>query len=302
LKFFGSFFKKERSFYPVVLTGRRIGAVLPGIAPRDSTMTDWTGLAAAIAAEEARGCVLGVSVIGPDGGRFAHNGARRFVAASTMKIPVMMELFRRIDARRDSLEQIHVLREEDKATGGGVVKELHAGITFTVRDLCYLMMAISDNSTTNILIDRVGMAEVNALMKQLGMAGSCLGRKVRGRPPVAGETENWAVPDEYAGLIAAILEDRAASAGSCAAMVGMLEKQANDRRIARHLPRPTGSGGEVRPRWGSKTGSLPGVVNDVGFIMTATGPLVVSVFCEIGDPNAGEAAIGAVAKAALDVV
>ncbi len=257
-------------------------------------MTDWTGLAAAIAAEEARGCVLGVSVIGPDGGRFSHNGGRTFVAASTMKIPVMVELFRRIDAGRDSLEQIHVLRDEDRATGGGVVKELHPGMPFTVRDLCYLMMAISDNSTTNILIDRVGMAEVNALMKRLGMAGSCLGRKVRGRPPVAGETENWAVPDEYAGLIAALFEERAASASSCAAMVGMLEKQANDRRIARHLPK-----GAARPRWGSKTGSLPGVVNDVGFVMTAAGPLVLSVFCEIGDPNAGEAAIGAVAKAAL---
>jgi beta-lactamase class A len=265
-------------------------------------MTDWTALAAAIAAEEACGCTLGVSAIAPDGSGFAHNGARRFVAASTMKIPVMVELFRRIDAGRDSLEHIHVLREEDRATGGGVVKELHAGITFTVRDLCYLMMAISDNSTTNILIDRVGMAETNALMKGLGMQGSVLGRKVRGRPPIEGETENWAVPDEYAGLIAAIFADKAASPASCAAMIGMLEKQTNDRRIARHLPRPGSSGGEARPRWGSKTGSLPGVVNDVGFIMTPAGPLVLAVFCEIGDPNAGEAAIGAVARAALGCV
>lgn len=257
-------------------------------------MADWSRLQAAIAAAEQGGCTLGVSAIAPDGARFAHNGARRFVAASTMKIPVMVELFRRIDAGRDSLEHIHVLREEDKATGGGVVKELHAGITFTVRDLCYLMMAISDNSTTNILIDRVGMAETNALMKALGMAGSCLGRKVRGRPPVEGETENWAIPDEYAGLIAAILADRAASPASCAAMIGMLEKQTNDRRLARHLPR-----GDARPRWGSKTGSLPGVVNDVGFVMTPQGPLVLAIYCEIADPNAGEAAIGDVAHAAL---
>lgn len=258
-------------------------------------MTDWTGLSSAIAAAESAGCTLGVSVIAPDGGRFTHHGKRRFVAASTMKVPVMVELFRRIDQGRDSLDHLHVLREEDKATGGGVVKELHAGLAFTVRDLCYLMMAISDNSTTNILIDRVGMAETNALMKQLGMEGSCLGRKVRGRPPVEGETENWAVPDEYAGLIAALFDHRAASPASCAAMIGMLEKQTNDRRIARHLPR-----GEARPRWGSKTGSLPGVVNDLGFIMTAQGPLVLAIYCEIADPNAGEAVIGDVARAALD--
>jgi beta-lactamase class A len=258
-------------------------------------MTDFTKLQAAIAAAETAGCTLGVTAIAPDGTRLSHNGARRFVAASTMKIPVMVELFRRIDQGRDSLEHLHVLREEDKATGGGVVKELHAGLTFTVRDLCYLMMAISDNSTTNILIDRVGMAETNACMKSLGMAGSVLGRKVRGRPPVAGETENWAIPDEYAALIAAILGNTAASPASCAAMVEMLEKQTNDRRIARHLPR-----GEARPRWGTKTGSLPGVVNDVGFIMAPQGPLILAIYCEIPDPNAGEAVIGDIAKAALD--
>jgi beta-lactamase class A len=100
-------------------------------------MTDFAKLQSAITAAEQAGCTLGVTAIAPDGTRLSHNGTRRFVAASTMKIPVMVELFRRIDQGRDSLDHLHVLREQDKATGGGVVKELHAGITFTVRDLCY---------------------------------------------------------------------------------------------------------------------------------------------------------------------
>ncbi len=254
-------------------------------------MTDWTPLSAAIA--QATGCKLGVAAIAPDGTRFAHDADRRFVAASTVKIPIMVELFRRIDQGRDSLDHIHALREAEKSTGGGVVKELHAGLTFTVADLCYLMMAISDNSTTNILIDRVGMAETNATMQSLGMVNSVLGRPMRGRPPLPGESENWSVPNEYAALIAALFANTAASPASCAAMIGQLEKQTNDRRIARHLPRTN------RPRWGSKTGSLPGVVNDVGFIMTPRGPLVLSIYVEIDDPNAGEAVIGAVAQAAL---
>jgi beta-lactamase class A len=257
-------------------------------------MTDWTGLSAAIAEAEAAGCTLGVAAIAPGGDRFAHNGDRRFVAASTVKIAIMLELFRRIDAGQDSLDAIHVLKPEDRATGGGVVKELHPGLAFTVADLCYLMMAISDNTTTNILIERVGMAAVNAAMRSLGMERSCLGRIMRGRPVAATEQENWSVAAEYAGLVAAILAGRAASAQSCAAMVAMFEKQTNDRRIARHLPR-----GENRPRWGSKTGSLTGVVNDVGFIITPKGPLVLAVYCEIADPNDGEAVIGAVARAAL---
>ena len=261
-------------------------------------MTDWTALAAAIAAAESPGCTLGVAIIAPamaknGATRFAHNAGRRFVAASTVKIAIMVELFRRIDEGQDSLDHIHILRADEKATGGGVVKELHAGLSFTVGDLCYLMMAISDNSTTNILIDRLGMANINATMQRLGMAQSLLGRPMRGRPPLDGESENWSVPREYADLIAALFANTAASPAACAAMIGQLEKQTNDRRIARHLPRLD------RPRWGSKTGSLPGVTNDVGFIMTPNGPLILAIYVEIEDPNAGEAIIGDIARAAL---
>jgi beta-lactamase class A len=155
-------------------------------------------------------------------------------------------------------------------------------------------MAISDNMATNLLIDTVGQDQVNATMRSLGMPASQLGRKMRGRPVLPGEQENLAVPDEYAAMIAAILANTAASPTACAAMVALLEKQQNDRRLARHLPRTD------RPRWGSKTGSLVGVVNDVGFIMTPTGPLVAAVFSEkVADPLAGEAVIGAIARAAL---
>lgn len=258
---------------------------------------DWTGVAETIRNAERGGCVLGVAAVAPGGDRFAHNGRRRFVAASTVKIAIMVELFRKVDAGTLALAQPHRIRPEDKATGGGVVLHLHDGIELTLGDLAYLMMSISDNTSTNVLIDYAGMAEVNAAMRSLGMTSSVLGRKMRGRPVLAGEQENWAVPEEYADLIAAILGDRAASAGSCRAMVALLEKQQNDRRIARHLPKAD------RPRWGTKTGTLPGAVNDVGFVMTAKGPLILAVYCENpADTLAGEAIIGDVARSALSAV
>lgn len=257
-------------------------------------MTDWTDVRTAIADAEQGACTIGLSVITPDGSRFAHNGGRRFTAASTVKIAIMIELFRRIDAGEMRLDDPHVLTAEDKATGGGIILHLHPGLNFTLGDIVYLMMSISDNTATNILIALLGMDRINATMQSLGMADSCLGRIMRGRPVRADEQENWAVPDEYAALIASLLAGSAASAGSCTAMIALLEKQQNDRRIARHLPRAD------RPRWGSKTGSLPGVVNDVGFIMTPRGPLILAVFvAEPPDPLAGEAIIGALARAAL---
>ena len=255
---------------------------------------DWPGVAAIIATVEAAGAVLGVSALAPGGARFSHNGARRFIAASTVKIAIMIELFRQVDAGRLSLAAAYRLRAEDKASGSGVVGQLHDGIGFTLGDLAFLMMSISDNSATNILIDRVGQDRVNATMQGLGMAGSMLGRRMRGSHVDPGEGENWAVPDDYARAIGALFDGSAASAASCAAMLALLEAQQNDRRIARHLPR-TG-----RPRWGSKTGSLPGVANDVGFVMTDKGRLIMAVFCETPpDPNEGERIIGDVAWALL---
>lgn len=260
-------------------------------------MPDWTDITRIIAQAEQQGIVTGVAILAPDGTRFSHNGERRFVAASTVKIAIMIELFRRIDAGALSLDQPHPLRAGDKADGSGILARLHTGIDLTLGDLVYLMMSISDNSATNMLIETLGMAPINATMAALGMRDSVLGRKMRGALRNAEEQENWALPGEYAGLIAALLENRAASPEACAQMVALLEAQQNERRIARHLPTRN------RPRWGSKTGSLPGICNDVGFIMTATGPLILAVFCEaLPDPHTGEALIGAIAKAALEAV
>jgi beta-lactamase class A len=257
---------------------------------------DWSGVSDVIAKAEATGALLGVAITAPSGQRFSHHGDRRFIAASTIKTAIMIALFREIDAGTRTIGDLHTLTEADKSTGSGVVMHLHAGLVFTLNDLVYLMMSISDNSATNILIELVGMEQVNAVMRDLVMPHSSLGRLMRGRPVLPDENENWSVPDEFAVMVTALLEHRAASPGSCEAMLAMLEKQQNDRRIARYLPR------QDRPRWGSKTGSLPGVVNDAGFVMTASGPVVVSVFCAKVEPLDGEEMIGSVTRAALAAV
>ena len=255
----------------------------------------WAALADTIAHAETAGATVGVTAISPQQERFSHNGKRRFVAASTVKIPIMIELFRQVEAGEQSLMAEHVLRAEDKTTGSGVLGNLHDGLALTIGDLAYLMMSISDNAATNILIDRVGIDRVNDTMRGLGMLTSTLGRRMKGRHVVDQEQENWATSDDYATVMAALMLDRAAQPTSCAQMRALLEQQQNPRRIARHIPQVNG------PRWGSKTGSLPGVVNDVGFIMTDDGPLILAVFCEgLESPHTGEQIVGDIAKAALD--
>jgi beta-lactamase class A len=255
--------------------------------------TSWDAVEAAIARVEAFG-VTGVVAVAPDGAVYAHNGDRQFRAASTVKIPIMVELFRQIDRGDRSLADRFVLRQPDRAPGSGVLLHLSEGLDLTLNDLVYLMISISDNTATNVLIDLVGMDRVNATMQSLGMTSSVLGRKMKGRPAQGDEQENWATPADYATAVQSILAGDAASADACAQMIALLEKQQNTRRISRYLPEGEGI------RWGSKTGSIKGSTNDVGFITTDRGTLILSIFCEnFPDQHAGEQVIGDIARAAM---
>lgn len=245
-----------------------------------------------IAQSEEAGARVGLCAIFPDGTRIEHRAADIFKSASTIKIAIMIELFRRIDAGELRLDQPYTLQESDKVPGSGVLQELHAGIELTLRDVLYLMISISDNPATNILIDHLGMDAINATMRSLGLEQSVLGRPMRGRPANADEQENLATPGEFARLIESILDGTAAAAESCMAMLEMLKLQSNTRRIGRFVPTDW--------QWGSKTGSYETVVNDVGYIMTNDGPMIIAVFTEdVPDMVAGEVLISEITRAAL---
>jgi beta-lactamase class A len=204
----------------------------------------------------------------------------------------MIELLRSVDRGELSLDDVYILNPADKAPGSGVLQQLHDGIQLTYRDVLYLMISISDNPATNILIDRLGLDAINSTMRDLGLERSILGRKMMGRPAVAGEQENVATPNEFARMLRAVLDGSAASGSSCEAMVAMLELQQNDRRIGRFVPEGV--------RWGSKTGSYSTVANDVGFVTTVDGPMVISAFtANLPDMVTGEIVISEIAREAM---
>ena len=254
---------------------------------------DWSEVAQAVRRAEAFGTV-GVALEGPDGQRWSHHGDRRFKAASVVKIPLMIEVYRRVEAGTLRLDEPHAMTDADRATGSGVLLHLHAGLAPSIEDLVYLTMSISDNTATNLLIRRVGMAAVNQTIRSLGMTASVLAREMKGRPAAPGEEENWATPEDYLRVVRLLLDGEAAGPAGTAAMITMLERQQNGRRIGRYVPEAPGV------RWGSKTGGLKGVTNDVGFVTGPGGRLILSVFCEgMADLHVGEQCIGDIARAAM---
>lgn len=252
----------------------------------------WSALARYIEDVETGSIRIGVAVQAPDGDRFSHRGDERFISASTIKIPIMIEIYRQIDQGNLALDDLFTLTKEDICPGSGVLLQLHPGIELTLRDIVYLMMSISDNTATNMLIDLAGMDNVNTAITSLGASNSSLGRKMRGVPAAAGSPENWATANDFRTVIDAILTGTAASRSSCDAMIEMLTLQQNTRRIGRSFPEGT-------LPWGSKTGTVGTVSHDAGFVRGADGDLIVTVFTE-GFPilHDAEPAIGEIARLA----
>lgn len=255
---------------------------------------EWMSLERIAEAAEGEGAVVGVTIVAPNGERFCRHQLRQFRAASTVKIPIMIAIYRQIDLGELSPEQSFVLAAPDKTPGSGELQFLHDGIVLTLDDLISLMISISDNTATNMLIDLAGLDHVNATMRALGMTGSGLNRKMKGVPSQPGDPENWATPDDYARVMAAILDGTAASAESCARMITMLERQVSEGRIARYLPKTEGI------RWGSKTGTIGNATNDVGFIEANGRRLIMSFFCEgFVNTHLAEQVIGELSRAAM---
>lgn len=233
--------------------------------------TRWDELAQYIENAETGSIRIGVAVQAPDGEQFSHRGDERFISASTIKIPIMIEIFRQVDRGNLALDDRFTLTKEDICPGSGVMLQLHPGIEFTLRDIVYLMMSISDNTATNMLIDLAGMEHVNEAIASLGMSNSALGRKMRGVPAKDGAPENWATANDFRTCINAILTGTAASRESCDGMIEMLTLQQNTRRIGRYFPEGT-------LPWGSKTGTVGTVSHDAGFVRGTRGDMVVTAF------------------------
>ena len=122
---------------------------------------DWTSLRQTVDALAER-CDIGVGVVAPHGETWSRQGDVRFPSASTAKIPIMIEIHRMVDRGTIAFDDLHRLEPTEKSPGSGVLRYLHGGLELSLADLVYLMMSISDNTATNILIELAGMDRINA--------------------------------------------------------------------------------------------------------------------------------------------
>ena len=123
---------------------------------------------------------VGLSARHLESGReIQHNAADVFFTASTLKVPVLVELYRQVDLGAVDLNRRVELTDRHRVPGSGILKEMTAGISPTVHDLALLMIIISDNTATDILYDLVGGDNLNNTLRELGLRTTRIPMTVR---------------------------------------------------------------------------------------------------------------------------
>lgn len=236
--------------------------------------------------------VVGVAIQDPESGEaFAVNGDVVFTQASAIKLPLLVELFRQVDEGRQDLDEIVTLSTRDVVPGSGVLQQLTPGrVRLPLRDVATLMITVSDNTATNIIIDRVGMDNVNETMVRLGLPRTKLQRKMMDLEAVEADRENLSTPNEQARLLSLIHHGEVLSAASRDELLRILSIPKSS-RIRALLPQDV--------RVAHKTGGVPGVSVDVGIVYLDGRPFIVSTMVNwVIDTADAERAMSEIALAA----
>ncbi len=211
--------------------------------------------------------------------------------ASVIKMGILLDAVEQIRAGSASLEEKLTLTHENQVEGSGVIGQLTAPLTLTLRDTLHLMVVLSDNTATNMAIDRLGIAHINATLRAAGLTQTVLYKKVfvPAQGPMPPDQPKFGLGKTTAREMASIMErfaecrfslDGSSSQASdgplCGAILHMLRDQQDRNSLPRYIE--TLDTSENGPAIGNKTGALNQVRNDVALIATKNGPVVIAAF------------------------
>jgi len=232
--------------------------------------------------------VLGVAIRDlTNGQEYVLHGDEVFPQASSIKIPILMELYRQSQENSKGsarLADLYTVRETDLVPDSDIMLGLTPGITqMTNRDLGTMMVAVSDNSATNVLIDRVGMENVNRTLDRLGLTKTHLRRKMMDLKAAQDGRENVSTPREMMLLLQALYRGKVLNKAMTEDFFKVLATH-KESALLRGLP--------VGVRSANKPGALEGVRNDSGVILIQNRRFVFCIMATyLHDEGDGEKAI-----------
>ena len=245
--------------------------------------------------------------------------------ASTIKLGILLDAAEQIRAGKATLSEKLVLNHDNQVEGSGVLAQLTPPLALTLQDTLTLMVIVSDNTATNMAIDRLGLAHIDATLRAAGLKLTWLYKKV-GVPasgPMPADQPQFGLgkttPREMASIMERIATCRlsvvapkaqsAPSPGSgdgplCGALLHMLRSQQDRDSLPRYIENIDTS--EHGSAIANKIGALDQVRNDVALISTKAGPVVIAAFTfdnadqRWNGDNEGEVTLAKVGKAIID--
>lgn len=203
------------------------------------------------------------------GETLSHHPELPLQTASVIKLAVLVEAFAQAEEGTLDFEETYTLRPEDKLPSCGALTYLHDGLQVTMRDLCTLMIILSDNTATNLLLKKLTMEAVNRRMEGLGLKATRVNRLLFDSQAAAHGLENTSSAQDMGELLERMYLGRLVSPAASAEMLEILKKQRLNGKI------PFWFGG--RYRIAHKTGEDDGITNDVGIVFGPQ-PYVVCFF------------------------
>ncbi|HEV3162560.1 MAG TPA: serine hydrolase [Isosphaeraceae bacterium] len=209
------------------------------------------------------------------GESFSYHEDDPMPTASLIKFPVMIEAYRQAAEKKIDLEKMLTLDKADQVQGSGILTQLSPGLTLSVRDAVRLMIALSDNTATNLVLDQIGIGSTAETMEKMGFPNTKIHAKVfrrdtslfpeRSKQFGLGST----TASEMVRLFDSLYKNELASRDACVAMIEHLKACDDKEKFPRFLP----SGTKVA----FKTGSLDEVRTAAGIIYSKGGPIALCV-------------------------
>ncbi|HLN81682.1 MAG TPA: serine hydrolase [Thermoanaerobaculia bacterium] len=251
-------------------------------------------------------CRIGVAARHIESGlAYERNAGAEFESASVIKIAVLTEVMAGVREGRIDLSERWALTSSNKASESGWLRFFDAGLAPTWNDLVTLMIGPSDNTATNAWIERLGIENINARMRSLGLEHVRLLSLLPWLDPSV-EGPRWkdlkfgfVSPREVAEWFSRVARGEVLDADSSARMFRYLDNSPSRSRIARRFPSSA--------LWAGKTGTMSGVRNDAGILRTSKGRFVLVIFTDSsrgasddGPIHPAVLAMGDIARAIVD--
>jgi beta-lactamase class A len=199
--------------------------------------------------------------------------------ASTIKLPIMVELFAEAEEGKLDWNQKLELTDQDKVSGSGVLTELSGGDLLPIRDLMHLMIVVSDNTATNLILDRISGNAVNQRMAQLGLKQTAVMRKIMQTKPESltdegkkAGNDRWGTgrscPRDMVVILERLYRGQLVSKSASEEMINVLKRQQDLQAVGRDMKDTVVA---------SKSGALDHLRSEVAIVYSQHGPVAMSI-------------------------